>query len=200
MVTSSRVYGGVQAPDRQAERRNRLLEAGLDLLTSGPAPNVTVRGVCKHAGVVARYFYENFTDLDELTAQVYDGVIGEVATSTQKAVDAAPLRKKTEAGIANIVHVIAADPRIGHLLFGSNPANSVIAQRRSAAEQLFAALSGQHLNKTYQFPNDESMRAAAYFAVGGVGQTLAAWVTGQLKLSADELVVALTRLLDPVRR
>lgn len=190
----------MKAPDRQAERRNRLLEAGLDLLTSGPAPNVTVRGVCKQAGVVARYFYENFTDLDELTAQVYDGVIGNVAISTQKAVDAAPLREKISAGIANIVHAIAADPRIGHLLFGSNPANSVIAQRRNAAEQLFATLSGQHLNKTYQLPNDESMRATAYFAVGGVGQTLAAWVCGQLDLTAEELIVILTRLLDPIRR
>ncbi|MEU9805616.1 TetR/AcrR family transcriptional regulator [Mycobacterium sp. NPDC050853] len=199
-MTSSRVYGGVEAPDRRAERRNRLLEASLDLLTSGPAPNLTVRGVCKQAGVVARYFYENFTDLDELTAQVYDGVIGQVATSTQKAVDAAPLRGKTAAGIANIVHAIAEDPRIGRLLFGSNSANSVIAQRRSAAEQLFATLSGQHLNKTYQLANDESMRAAAYFAVGGVGQTLAAWVSGQLNLGTEELAEILTRLLEPIRR
>ncbi|ALR13368.1 TetR family transcriptional regulator [Mycobacteroides saopaulense] len=199
-MSSSRVYGGVQALDRQAERRNRLLEAGLDLLTAGPAPNLTVRGVCKHAGVVARYFYENFTDLDELTAQVYDGVIGKVAISTQKAVDAAPRREKTAAGISNIVHSIAEDPRIGLLLFGSNPANSVIAQRRSAAEQLFATLSGQHLNKTYHLANDESMRAAAYFAVGGVGQTLAAWVSGQLKLGIDELVEVLTRLLEPTTR
>lgn len=199
-MSSSRVYGGVQALDRQAERRHRLLDAGLDLLTAGPAPNLTVRGVCKHAGVVARYFYENFTDLDELTAQVYDGVIGKVATSTQKAVDAAPRREKTAAGIANIVRSIAEDPRIGLLLFGSNPANSVIAQRRSAAEQLFATLSGRHLNKTYHLANDESMRAAAYFAVGGVGQTLAAWVSGQLKLGADELVEVLTRLLEPTTR
>lgn len=200
VVTSSRVYGGIQALDRQAERRNRLLDAGLDLLTSGPAPNLTVRGVCKHAGVVARYFYENFTDLDQLSAEVYDGVIGRVAATTQRAVDAAPLREKTAAGIANIVRTIAEDPRIGTLLFSINPANSVIAQRRNTSWELFAALSGQHLNKTYQLANDESVRAAAYFAVGGVAQTLAAWVSGHLKLDADELVVVLTRLLEPIRR
>ncbi|MGH3726877.1 MAG: TetR/AcrR family transcriptional regulator [Mycobacterium sp.] len=200
MVTTSRVYGGIEAPDRQAERRNRLLDAGLDLLTSGPAPKLTVRGVCKHAGVVARYFYENFTDLDQLSAEVFDGIIGQVATTTQRAVDSAPLREKTAAGIANIVHTIAADPRIGTLLFSINPANSVIAQRRNTSWEVFAALSGQHLNKTYQLTNDEPMRAAAYFAVGGVGQTVAAWVSGQLKLSADELVDTLTRLLEPIRR
>ncbi|WP_162526576.1 MULTISPECIES: TetR/AcrR family transcriptional regulator [unclassified Mycobacteroides] len=200
MVTSSRVYGGIQAPDRQAERRSRLLDAGLDLLTSGPAPNLTVRGVCKHAGVVARYFYENFTDLDQLSAEVYDGIVGQVAATTQQAVDAAPMREKTAAGIANIVHTIAEDRRIGTLLFSINPANSVIAHRRNTTWDLFAALSGQHLNKTYQLADNESMRAAAYFAVGGVGQTLAAWVSGQLKLSTDELIDALTRLLEPTRR
>ncbi|NGX10124.1 TetR/AcrR family transcriptional regulator [Mycobacteroides franklinii] len=200
MVTSSRVYGGVQAPDRQAERRNRLLDAGLDLLTSGPAPNLTVRGLCRHAGVVARYFYESFTDLDQLSAEVFDRAIGHVASTTQQAVDTAPLRDKTAAGIANLVHIIEADPRIGSLMFGHNPANSVIADRRYAAWDLFAGLSGQHMNKTYQAAADESLRAASYFTVGGVGHTLAAWVSGQLKLTSTELVRVLTELLEPVRR
>ncbi|MDM3946708.1 TetR/AcrR family transcriptional regulator [Mycobacteroides abscessus] len=200
MVSSSRVYGGVEAPDRQAERRNRLLDAGLDLLASGPAPNLTVRGVCKHAGVVARYFYENFTDLDQLSAEVFDRAIGHVATTTQQAVDAAPLPEKTSAGIANLVRVIEGDPRIGTLMFGNNPANSVIAERRHAAWDMFAALSGQHMNKTYQATNDETLRAVSYYTVGGVGHTLAAWVSGQLKLPGTELVRVLTELLQPVRR
>ncbi|SKW28653.1 TetR family transcriptional regulator [Mycobacteroides abscessus subsp. abscessus] len=47
--------------------------------------------------------------------------------------DAAPLPEKTSAGIANLVRVIDGDPRIGTLMFGNNPANSVIAERRHAA-------------------------------------------------------------------
>ncbi len=118
----------------------------------------------------------------------------------QQAVDAAPLPEKTSAGIANLVRVIEGDPRIGTLMFGNNPANSVIAERRHAAWDMFAALSGQHMNKTYQATNDETLRAVSYYTVGGVGHTLAAWVSGQLKLPGAELVRVLTELLQPVRR
>lgn len=194
------MYAGIQAPERRADRRHRFLEAGLDLLTCEPAAVLTVRGVCKEAGLAARYFYESFTDLDELTAQVYDGAIGRLATTTQAAVDAAELPEKTAAGISNIVQAVVDDPRIGRLLFSNNPVNAVIAQRRTAAGELFAALSGQHMHTNYGLADDQSVRAAAYFAVGGVNQTLAAWVSGQLRLTPDELVETLARLLEPVRR
>ena len=45
--SSLRVYGGVDGDHRQAERRARFLEAGLDLLGAPDADaTLSVRGVC----------------------------------------------------------------------------------------------------------------------------------------------------------
>ena len=109
-TTSARPYGGVDAADRLATRRARLLEAGLDLLGGDDAAELTVRGVCRQAGVAARYFYESFTDKDELVGAVFDWVIAELAFTTQAAVDAAPPEEQTRAGMTNIVRTIGGDP------------------------------------------------------------------------------------------
>ena len=47
-----RPYRGVEAADRVAERRRRFLEAGLDILgTDSDLSDLTVRGICRRAGV-----------------------------------------------------------------------------------------------------------------------------------------------------
>lgn len=64
-----------------------------------------------------RYFYESFSDKDVFVEAVFDHVIADLATTTQAAVAAAPLDEQSRAGMANIVHAIADDPRVGRLLF-----------------------------------------------------------------------------------
>src|SRR6201995_2401774 len=87
--TTARPYGGVDAAHGLATRRARLLEAGLDLLGGDDAAELTVRGVCRRAGLAARYFYESFADKDELIGAVVESVIAELAFTTQAAADAA---------------------------------------------------------------------------------------------------------------
>ncbi|MGH3557005.1 MAG: TetR/AcrR family transcriptional regulator, partial [Mycobacterium sp.] len=62
-ATSVRPYRGVEAGDRLADRRSRLLVAGLDLLGASDQDmsELTVRGICRRAGLAVRYFYESFT-------------------------------------------------------------------------------------------------------------------------------------------
>jgi hypothetical protein len=46
-VTQARPYAGVDAADRHAIRRTRLLESGLELLGTNIDPaELTVRGIC----------------------------------------------------------------------------------------------------------------------------------------------------------
>ena len=59
-----RVYGGLSSADREAQRRQSLLDAAIDLLVAGE--KLTVRGVCARTGLTSRYFYENFRSTDEL--------------------------------------------------------------------------------------------------------------------------------------
>src|ERR1700752_3375649 len=90
-----RPYRGVEAADRVAERRRRFLEAGLDILGSADLSELTVGGICRQAGAALRYFYESFTDKDDLIAAVFDWVIADIAATTQAAVTAAPLEEQS---------------------------------------------------------------------------------------------------------
>src|SRR6201997_2476488 len=187
MTPSERPYRGIEAAERLASRRTRLLDAGLDLLGADPRDlsELTVRRICSRAGLAARYFYESFADKDEFVSGVFDWVIAELAATTQAAVAAVPARERSRAGMANIVRTIAGDARIGRLLFSTQLANAMVVRKRAESSALFAMLSGQHAVETLRAPANEHVKAAAHFAVGGVGQTISAWLAGDVRLGAE---------------
>jgi AcrR family transcriptional regulator len=197
-TSSTRPYRGVEAAERLATRRNRLLAAGLDLL-GDQRPNisaVTVRGVCRRAGLAARYFYESFTDKDEFVSCVFDWVVAELAATTQAAVAAVPAGEQTRAGMANIVRTISDDARVGRLLFSMQLADPVVVRKRAESSALFAMLSGQHVGNALHVPANDRIKAAAHFVVGGVGQTISAWLAGAVRFEPGELADHLAALLD----
>jgi AcrR family transcriptional regulator len=191
-----RPYRGVEAADRVAERRHRFLEAGLDILGSASdLSELTVRGICRQAGVTVRYFYESFADKDDLVAAVFDWVIADIAATTQAAVAAAPLKEQTRAGIANIVRTVAADTRVGRLLFSSQLSNSVVLRKRAESFGLMVMLTFQHAGTLGAQDNDRT-KAAAHFVVGGVTQMITAWLAGETMLDNDQLVDQLAAMID----
>jgi AcrR family transcriptional regulator len=197
-TTGARPYGGVDAADRLATRRAKLLAAGLDLLGADQddAAELTVRGICRQAGVAARYFYESFADKDEFVGAVFDWVIADLAATTQAAVAAAPPEEQTRAGMANIVRTIGGDARVGRLLFSAQLANAVLVRKRVESGALFAMLSGRHVEDALRVPANDRIKAAAHFVVGGVGQTISAWLAGAVRLDPDQLIDQLASLLD----
>lgn len=191
-----RPYRGVEAGERLAQRRRRLLEAGLDLLgADSDQVELTVRAVCKQSGLGARYFYESFTDKDQFVAGVFDWVIGDIAATTQAAVSAAPHKERNRAGMANLVRTIAEDARIGRFLVSSQ-ANSVLVRRRAEMGAVLAMLYGQNVAEALGVPQTERSKATAFFAVGGVVQMISSWLAGDIALAHDELVDQLARILD----
>jgi AcrR family transcriptional regulator len=197
-TTSARPYRGVEAADRLATRRSKLLGAGLDLLGADRqnAAELTVRGICRRAGLAARYFYESFADKDEFIAAVFDWVIADLAATTQAAVAAAPPEEQARAGMANVVRTIGGDPRVGRLLFSAQLANAVLVRKRVESNALFAMLSGRHVENALRVPENDRIKAAAHFVVGGVAQTISAWLAGEVRLDPDQLIDQLASLLD----
>jgi AcrR family transcriptional regulator len=191
-----RPYRGVEAADRVAERRRRFLEAGLGILGSDPdLSELTVRGICGQAGVALRYFYESFSDKDDFVGQIFDWVIADIAATTQAAVAAAPFEEQSRAGMANIVRTIAADTRVGRLLFSSQLSNPVVVRKRAESFALMALLTFQHAGTLGAHANDRT-KAASHFVVGGVSQTITAWLAGDIKLEPDRLVDQLALIID----
>lgn len=196
-----RPYRGIDAAERLEQRRSRFVDAGLDLLSTPPG-EPTVRAICAKAGVALRYFYESFSDKDDFAAAVYDNVTAGLAASTQAAVSAAPRADQGRAGMANIVHTVADDPRIGRLLFSTQLSNEMVTRKRAESTGLFAALLGQYAGEALNLPESYRRQAGTHFTVGGVGQTISAWLNGEITCTTDELIdqlaVLLTALANPV--
>ena len=191
-----RPYRGIGAAERLDRRRRRLVEAGLDLLgADSPETELTVRAVCKRSGLTARYFYESFTDKDEFVAAVFDAAVADIATTTQAAVAASPPAEQGRAGLANLVRTISADSRIGRVLFDVHMSNPVILRKRSDLGGIFAFLLSEHLATSLHRDQTGRSRAAVHFVVGGVGQTISAWLAGDVDLGHEQLIDQLTAIL-----
>lgn len=191
-----RPYRGIEAADRLSDRRRRFLEAGLDILGSDTdLSQLTVRGICRQAGVALRYFYESFSDKDDFVGQVFDWVIADIATTTQAAVAAALPKEQSRAGMASVVRTIAADTRVGRLLFSTELSNAVIVRKRVESTALMAMLTFQHA-EALGAHDDDRIKAAAQFVVGGVSQTITAWLKGEVRLHPDQLVDQLASIID----
>jgi hypothetical protein len=83
-------------------------------------------------------------------------------------------------------------------LFNPQLSNAVLARKRAEVGGVFALLSGQHVTSAYQLPENGWTKSVAHFVVGGVGQTISAWVSGDIRLDQAQLVEQITRILDGV--
>lgn len=84
------VWRGQTMDDRSAERRAQLLDVGFDMIGTHGAPSVTLRAVCREAGLSPRYFYESFADREELLTAVYDHAEAGLLARLVPANEAAP--------------------------------------------------------------------------------------------------------------
>jgi hypothetical protein len=134
-----------------------------------------------------------------LVSAVFDSVTADIAAATQAAMAAAPPNEQTRAGMGNIVRTVEADPRIGRLLFGTEPVDATLAGKRAESEALFVMLSGQYVGDVLRVEANERIKATARFAVGGVAQTISAWLSGTVTLTTEQLIDQLTSILDKLR-
>jgi AcrR family transcriptional regulator len=194
-VTQIRPYRGVEASERIDQRRRRLLDAGLDLLGGSGDSELTVRAVCRQSGLTARYFYESFADKDDFVGAVFDAAVTDIATSTQAAVATSPRAEQNRAGMANLVRTVSADARIGRVLFDTRLSDPVILRKRSDLGDIFAVITAAHLESLLRGDANDRVKAMVRFVVGGVGQTLSAWLAGDIVLSQEQLIDQLTAIL-----
>src|SRR3954449_8485465 len=147
-----RTYGGVSADDRIAARREKLLDAGLELFGTRGYAGTGIKDVCREAGVTDRYFYESFNDGGALFLAVFDRLTAELFRAVAEAVVESgedPERQLRDA-IGTFVHALADDPRKQRVLFAEAPAAGPAAAahmrttlRRFA--ELVAATARRHL-------------------------------------------------------
>ncbi len=82
---AKRPYGGVPSEERQRQRHDKLIDAGIRIFGSKGFHGATVREICVEAHLTERYFYESFKNMSELFIAVYSQVRQELMDQTKTA-------------------------------------------------------------------------------------------------------------------
>lgn len=196
-----RDYGGISADDRRAERRSKLLSAGRRIWGESGIGEVTVRGVCSAAGLIPRYFYEQFPNRDALLFAVSDDVRDQLlaAMVTAGVGDPGTLNDKLRAALTAFLDLIAVDPHIHRIATSDLSAVPGLNEHRARildmiTDSIIANAPGV---LDGQIPEPTQLRRGALFIVGGVNQIIEAWLdnpvetTSELAAICSDLSVAL---------
>ena len=151
-VAGERVYGNKTAAERRHERRQRLLDAGLELFATTGYANTTVQELCGAAGVSARTFYEEFDNREDLLVELHDQLNARAFDTVVTAVAAFPVtqfEQRAAAGVRAYFEVMTADPRWARIaLVESVGVNDAVDGHRRAAIDRFAELIDAQLRLT----------------------------------------------------
>jgi AcrR family transcriptional regulator len=112
-----RLYAGLSAPERRAERRLRLLDAGLELFGTIGFGKTTIPMLCSASGVTARHFYEEFASREELLRTLYDQI---AETAFERVMDALrerdkDVRDRIRDSSAAYFRYLTSDPRLARI-------------------------------------------------------------------------------------
>jgi AcrR family transcriptional regulator len=117
---TARRYGGASAAERQAQRLERLLEAGFDVFGRMGYREATMRMICSQARLTDRYFYEHFATVDEVFSAVHQKASSEAARavvmSVATVVNAEDPQAMVRAGLKAFYEFIKEDPRRAQIL------------------------------------------------------------------------------------
>ena len=185
--------------DRQTERRALLVRAAFELFGDGGETAVSVRSVCREAGLTTRYFYESFTDTAELLGAVYGEVaadLGQVLTATM---GDAPNddRARLTAGIRAVLDFSSTDPRRGKILFTEARTNPVLAARRTMAQDNLRELVLSEGRRTSPETNSVATEVGAAMYAGAMAELARQWLAGTLGDDLAAVVNQAVALLVP---
>ncbi|MFF3684647.1 helix-turn-helix domain-containing protein [Streptomyces sp. NPDC002187] len=202
-------YAGRSAQERQAERRRRFLDAGLQLFGDSPGYRATtVAALSESAGLSTRQFYEEFRTLEDVLAALHlrvndwaeEAALAALAESVHL-----PVAERAAAVFRAYAANVTGDPRRIRIAFieiiGVSPQlDRQRLARRSRWVDLICAEAAAAAERGEAQVRDHRIAAAAF--IGSVNGLLhdwsAGWVEATLDQVVDELVRMLLGILQPV--
>lgn len=171
-------WSGVPLEDRQTLRRDELVAAGVGLLGGAAGSSVTVRAVCRAAGLTERYFYESFADRDEFVRAVYDHVCS-TAMSVLTTADT------PRAAVERFVALMVDDPVRGRVLLIAPEREPVLAKSGAEWMPSFIDLLQRKLSRI----SDPAVQAmVATSLVGALTALFTAYLNGRLETTREQFV------------
>jgi len=171
-------WSGVPLEDRQALRRDHLIAAGVNLLGGESDSALTVRAVCRVAGLTERYFYESFTDRDDFVRAVYDDVC-------RAAMAALTSSATPREAVERFVALMVDDPVRGRVLLIAPEREPVLTKSGAEWMPSFIELL-QHKLTRISDPAIQAMVATGL--VGALTALFTAYLNGRLATTREQFV------------
>lgn len=174
MAESGRVYGGRSEHERRADRRGRLINAGLELFGTEGWSGVTIERLCSCAGVATRSFYEEFASREALLKAVFEDIMsGVVATVLPRVVaSVGSPEERIRVGLAGYVEYLTEDPRRARVAHREVRAAGVLEPDRQAMVLRFADIIATEA----KLARSASGRVLGLALAGAVTEVLVDWV------------------------
>lgn len=197
-----RRYRGHLPEERRAERRRKLLAAGLALFTDAGYANTSVERICSTAGVTGRHFYEEFSSREQLLQAVYDDIVETAFALVRDQVAAAPpgLEARLDAGVAAYMHALLDDPRHARIVIvESLGVSAELDQHRRETGSVFTAFI-EHEAATL-LAEGVPLRGTPFTTlalVAAIHELTVAWLAAPEPPPIDELVAEGVRIITAV--
>ena len=190
-----RLYGGLSAPERRAERRERLLDAGLELFGTVGFLKTTIPMLCSASGVTARHFYEEFDSREALLRTLYDRIAETVLERTVEALRASErsmpdrIHDSTEA----YFRFLTSDPRLAQIYtIEAVGMHAELETHRRAKREDFVKKLTKAAARVETSSVDSRLLSAAI--AGAAHDLLLEWVLAPRRPSVDKLIETITTL------
>ena len=174
-------WSGVPLEDRQALRRDELIDAGTALLGGESGPALTVRAVCRAAGLTERYFYESFTDRDEFVRAVYDDVCA-------RAVSALTSSTTARDAVERFVALMVDDPTRGRVLLLAPTVEPVLTRSGASWMPNFVELLQHKVTRITEIDEPAAQAMAATGLLGALTALFIAYLDGRLAATREQFI------------
>jgi AcrR family transcriptional regulator len=194
-----RDYDGKTAAERVAERRAKLVDAGIELFGEHGYAGTSIRAVLRQAGLRDRYFGESFADLDALLAAAYVELIDEEVAASRAAIEST---SGPSDGARAMIDSISRglDENRGHAriklreVFSGGP--MVAVQRQEGLRKLAQLVAD--LLPPGNGVDDRQRLLLGVGVVAAADAYLLAWLDGELDVSREDVVDLVTQVFDSV--
>lgn len=198
--TPERRYSGRPVEEWKAARRERLLEAALELFTTEGYPATSVERLCSTAKVSTRHFYQEFPNKEAVLVAVHEQGVQLGLTQAAAALDAAPpspIRERLSRGLTAYLHTIMDDPRRARLAFVEVVGvSTTVEQQRLAFREVIVSVivtEGTAAVARGELP-ERDFRFLGMALIGAINATVYDWILHEPRPPAAELQASLVQL------
>jgi AcrR family transcriptional regulator len=158
-----------------------LIAAGVDLLGGEAGPALTVRAVCRAAGLTERYFYESFSDRDEFVRAVYDDVCTRAMSTLSSSTSA-------QDAVERFVALMVDDPTRGRVLLLAPTVEPVLTRSGASWMPSFIELLQRKVTRITGIAEPAVQAMAATGLLGALTALFIAYLDGRLTATREQFI------------